>query len=299
MGEQPVVVGVDASGSARIAGEWAVDLAAGWDVPLHLVHVVREPAPPEPPAWLAELAAAAERIGARCTVDVVRGEVGAVLVERSAGARLMVLGSYGSGAHTGLLTGTLGLALLEWAPCPIAVVRGPAFGVPPANRGPLLVGVDGTAAGRAALAVAADLAEPLAATVRVVHAWTELETSPSVTVHRRVEVAEAESGAVLDADLRWITALRPGLAVTGELVNDTSMRALLDRAAAARAVVVGHRRGTPHSELQPGSTAVALTAFAPCPVVVLGPRCLASEDDAAGPDTAAVTTAAVTLPRPR
>ena len=86
MGEQPVVVGVDASGSARIAEEWAADLAAGWDVPLHLVHVAGEPAPLEPPAWLANLAAAVERIGARCTVDVVHGQVGAVLVERSARA---------------------------------------------------------------------------------------------------------------------------------------------------------------------------------------------------------------------
>ena len=37
---RPVVVGVDASASARDAAEWAADLAAAWDAPLHLVHVV-------------------------------------------------------------------------------------------------------------------------------------------------------------------------------------------------------------------------------------------------------------------
>jgi nucleotide-binding universal stress UspA family protein len=37
---EPVVVGVDTSASARDAAEWAADLAAVWDAPLHLLHVV-------------------------------------------------------------------------------------------------------------------------------------------------------------------------------------------------------------------------------------------------------------------
>ena len=34
----PVVVGVDDSGSARHAAEWAMELTSAWRAPLHLVH---------------------------------------------------------------------------------------------------------------------------------------------------------------------------------------------------------------------------------------------------------------------
>lgn len=268
----PVVVGADASDSARLAADWAVDIAAAWQAPLHLVHVVREELP-QRPRWLDEVAVAAEREGVACVVDVVRGETAGTLLERSTGARLLVLGSYGSGAHTGLLTGSLGLALLEWARCPVATVRGSGPGVPPARSGPVIVGVDGGATGRAALAFGADLAAAAGAPLHLLHAWTELDAQSG-----RGGIEE-EAAAVLAEAESWIAALRPAVTLERELVSDTSLRALMDRAPSARALVVGHRRGTPHSELELGSTARGLVAFAACPVAVLGPRCL--EDAAA------------------
>ncbi|MGD9530464.1 universal stress protein [Pseudonocardia sp.] len=274
-GTDGVVVGADASDSARIAAEWAIDLAAAWQVPLRLVHVVRAELP-QRPRWLEEVAAAADREAVRCLVDVVPGDTAGVLLERSAGARLLVLGSYGSGAHTGLLTGSLGLALLEWARCPVATVRGTAPGVPPARSGPVIVGVDGGATGRAALAFGADLATAAGAPLHLLHAWTELDLQGRGAV-------EEEAATVLAEAAGWIEALRPGVATERELVSDTSLRALMDRAPSARALVVGHRRGTPHSELELGSTARGLVAFAPCPVAVLGPRCLEDSSDPARP----------------
>lgn len=273
-----VVVGVDGSDSARIAATWAADLASAWDAPLRLVHVVGEADKLTPPGWLTELAAAVQRAGAvEAGIDVVRAAAGTALVEASSTARLVVLGSYGTGGDGGLLTGTLGLALLEWATCPVAVVRGAAPGVPPARGGPVVVGVDGTSTGRAALRFAADLAAATGARVEAVHAWTELAVSFGGEVE---EAREDEAAALLDAELRRLRELRPAQAVVAELAAATPMQALLDRAGEAHAVVVGHRRGTPHSELQPGSTARALVAFASCPVVVLGPRCLPASADA-------------------
>ena len=98
-----------------------------------------------------------------------------------------------------------------------------------------------------------------------------------------VLIVEEEAAAVLSEAAGWIEALRPGVAIERELVSDTSLRALMDRAPSARALVVGHRRGTPHSELELGSTARGLVAFAPCPVAVLGPRCLEDSADSTRP----------------
>lgn len=279
-----VVVGVDGSDSARMAADWAAGLASAWNTPLRLIHVVGESAELARPAWLSELVIAVERAGAvDPAVEVVSGQVGPVLVDVARTARLVVLGSYGSGADGGLLTGTLGLTLLEWATCPVAVVRGAEPGVPPPRSGPVVVGVDGTAAGRAAAGFAAAVAAAIGARLDAVHAWTEPVVSAAGAG------TQDEATAMLDAELGRIGELHPSLAVSGELADETAMQALTGRAAEARAVVVGHRRGAPHSELQPGSTARALVAFAPCPVVVLGPRCLAARTEADGPAVTAET----------
>ena len=104
---RPVVVGVDASASARDATEWAADLAAAWNAPLHLVQVVLgwpDDSSAPLPGWLRELVDAAERCGAG-TVEakVVPGGIVDTLLDRAAGARMLVLGSYGDAAWTGML----------------------------------------------------------------------------------------------------------------------------------------------------------------------------------------------------
>jgi len=102
---RPVVVGVDSSGSARHASEWAADLASAWDVPLRLVHSVRDGENvTEVPPWLRELFDGAERVGAGpVDAEVVPGAPGDVLLDRSGAARLLVVGSYGEGARAGML----------------------------------------------------------------------------------------------------------------------------------------------------------------------------------------------------
>jgi nucleotide-binding universal stress UspA family protein len=274
----PVVVGVDPSDCARDAAEWAADLAAMWGVSLHLVHAVPDDRPMLVPRWLDELLGAAERAGAEPSQAKVRpGAVVDVLAHHSAGARMLVLGSYGEGARSGMLAGSVALALLGHTNCPVAVVRGPTPQALPPRSGPVVVGVDGSVPGRGAVEFAAGLAVSLAAPLVAVHTWTDVVTGADGATRRRLEAPAAlaaEGAALLETELDGVATSHPGLPVDRVVVGDTPVRALLDRAGGARLLVVGHRGhgagSASRSGMLHGSTSRALVEFAPCPVVVTG-----------------------------
>lgn len=285
-----IVVGVDASDSAREAAEWAADLAASRQAPMLLVHVVPGgygDAPITPvPAWLVELRAVAARPGVeQCAVEVQPGEPVGVLASRAAGASMLVLGSYGEAAWSGLLAGTVAVSLLERVRCPVAVIRGRAPHVPPPRSGPVVVGVDGSPAGRAAVDVAADLACRSGALLVGTRAWSDVIAGGDGSALRRPEqwpVLAAEAREVLTAELGRVAVTHPRLEVEYDVDEDTPVRALLDRAATARVLVVGHRTAETYSGMLLGSTSRALVEFADCPVVVVGPAMVASEPLAPG-----------------
>ncbi|MDR1998983.1 MAG: universal stress protein [Frankiaceae bacterium] len=136
-----VVVGVDGSGHSRAAIEWAADYASASEAPLTFV-AVWQPVP-----LLYEIAYAANidrELEEQCAAtlrETVAGVLGAaladqaqLLVERghpakalidaSAGARCLVLGSRGRGAIAGALLGSVSAACAAHAHCPVVVVRG-------------------------------------------------------------------------------------------------------------------------------------------------------------------------------
>jgi nucleotide-binding universal stress UspA family protein len=271
----PLVVGVDSSDAARHAAEWAADLASVWRVPLQLVHVAAagagEPATAATPPWLRELLDAAERAGAEpAEAEVVAGGVMDVLLDRSTDARFVVVGSYGEGAHGGMLAGSTALALVARARCPVTVVRGAAAQLPPPRRGPVVVGVDGSPAAGAALDLAAELAAAFGARLVAVHAWTDVVADASGGLHRSAasgtELA-ARAAELLDTRLTPVQDRHPGVVVERHVVNDTALNATLDQAREARTLVVGHRSAVAATS-RLGSTSRGLVEFAPCPVVV-------------------------------
>lgn len=283
----PVVVGVDRSAGARDAVAWAADLASVWGSVLHLVHAVPgEPVTTGSLPWLDALLDTAQRAGgARPRAELLRGDPVEALTERGADARLLVLGSYGEGARAGMLAGTAALALVGHGACPVAVVRGRSPQVPPPSTGPVLVGVDGSPAGRAALDLAAEIAVALGAPLVAVHTWTDVTSGPSGTVRRPEAhaVLAAEGAAHLDAELATTTAAHPALAVERHVVEDTPLRALLDRADGARLLVVGNRGPDRRTGMLGGSTSRALVEFAACTVVVTTPTAAAGAGPVAHP----------------
>ena len=270
--ERPLVVGVDPFDSARDAALWAADLAAARGCGVDLVHVV--PGRPRAvPDWLREIADTAERAGAvPCRVDVVTGAVFDVLLTRSHQAGMIIVGSFGPDAPADMLVGSTALTLLTRAGCPVAVVRGPRRGLAPPRGGPIVAGADGTSASDDALDIAADLATSLGAPLVIVHAWSEVGSDPAGGLDRAATgrpTPADEATHELDEQLARLIARRPGLTAQPRLVADTPLRALLEPARTARAVVVGQRtRHAAPGVAHPGSTSRGLMTSAACPVVV-------------------------------
>ena len=291
---RPVVVAVDDSDSARDAAAWAADIAADWAAPLHLVHVVAgdpQDLPLDPlPAWLAELLAVAERAGARpCAAEAQPGEVVATIAARGVGARMVVLGSYGAGAFAGMLAGSTSHDVVEHVACPVAVVRGSAPRIAPPRSGPVVVGVDGSAAGTAALAFGADLAASLGSRLLAVQCWSDVYATVAGSArrsHRSPEALAAAAAAALDAQVRPLGERYPTLDVEQKLVDAPPLQALTEHAAGARVLVVGTRGHNDQTGILMGSTSQALVEFATCPVVVVHPRHAVGTAAAATTETA-------------
>jgi nucleotide-binding universal stress UspA family protein len=272
--DRDVVVGVDRSVSSQHAARWAANLPASLVSRVRLVHVV----PPDvvskrPPPWLAELAAVTACQSVDVSVEMSVGDVGTELVERSGSASILVVGSDGEGAEGGLRVGPVALELLDRARCPVAVVRGCEPGAPPPDQGTVVVGVDGSPAAASALALGADLADGLNASLVAVHTWADVRTEPEVGVSRLPEswdTLAAEANTVLDDALVPVRARFPALEIRRRVLGDNPLQALIDIAADARIIVVGNR-GTPRGHgMLARSTSRALVEFASCPVLVTG-----------------------------
>ncbi|MFC5286755.1 universal stress protein [Actinokineospora guangxiensis] len=271
-GLAPVVVGVDGSESAVDAAVWAGEEARRLGVPLRLVHVCALPPVADRadrPAWVAELLdyghtaldTARCAAGAEASTDLLMGSTVAVLVEESAHAREVVLGYRGLGSFHRALVGSVALALAAHAASAVVVVRGATT-----TTGPVVVGVDGTPAGDAALAYALAAARSRRTRLVALHAWSALECAD--TWHR--DPSREDRAARADR----VLAERVGDAADVERVvcEDRPVRALLRLAGGAALVVVGTRGTGEFAGMGLGSTSQAVLHHAPCPVAVIGPN---------------------------
>ena len=144
--------------------------------------------------------------------------------------------------------------------------RGPRIGarIAPPRSGPVVVGVDGSAAGAAALEFGADLAASLGSRLLAVRCWSDVYAAPDASAHRSHrsrEVLAAEAAASLDGQLRTIATRHPDLQVERKLVDAPPLQALTECAGSARVLVVGTRGRTqpdrhPDGLHQPGARRV-------------------------------------------
>lgn len=271
-----VVVGYDGSSPSELALQAAIDEALTRDVPLHLVCVVELPA--AIPVDLDRHQRAAEQVlaeagtrastvlgAAAVTYEVLTGQsAGAELVRRCGPSDLLVVGTHGHRPVARMLLGSVSTAVAAHAPCPVLVVRGPRLRRP----GPVVVGVDGSAISRAALAFAAGNAAAAGVGVRAVLALPSVTDAWGFATWAGDE-NQQQARALLAAAVAEVAPTYPTVEFEQLLVQAHPVDALLRHSRDARLAVVGSRGLGGLRAMVLGSVSRELLHRAECPVVVV------------------------------
>ncbi|WP_214401426.1 universal stress protein [Pseudonocardia lacus] len=286
-GRRPVVVGADGSDSALEAVRWAavearrretglrVVTAFGWAPDHHhsgrteryrheLLERTRRHV-------LAGATRVAERTvdGVPISAELVIGFPVRALHERSRDAQLLVLGSRGLGGLSGLLVGSVAVAMVAGADCPVVVVRGEDRDA--SSPEPVVVGVDGTPMSEAALGFAFAAAAARRVPLVAVHTFGDLVLDPQVAALIDWEALAEDARAVLADRLRPWTEKFADVEVRRVVVRGPAGRVLVQESAKAQLVVVGSRGRGNLAGLVLGSVSHAVLHRSHCPVAVVRP----------------------------
>jgi nucleotide-binding universal stress UspA family protein len=258
----PVVVGFDGSESAVTAAQWAAGEAKSRGVALQLIHAFTPPVGGlgvgyatavgtdiidqlrEGAQVAVDGAAATLREanpGVEVTTNVVIGNPSGALIDASAGASLVAVGSRGLGGFRGLLLGSVGVQVATHAECPAVVLRGAA----PAGASQVVVGIDGSQMARDALAFAFDIASRRGWDLIALHAWdvpsSDVLAAPNgpapVTL---AQMGDTETRTTAEA-LAGYRETYPDVDVEERVVKGTTVKAILKAAEGAALIVVGSR----------------------------------------------------------
>lgn len=285
-----IVVGYDGSEHSSIAVDWAAAEAASRGVMLTLAAATTVPlegmrfggsilSPDAIDDLLARLQEAtqaradearAAHPGLDVAVKVSLGSPASVLVEASANAGMVVVGSRGMGGFRGLLVGSVGVQVASNASCPAVVIRK----APPPTASTVVVGVDGSALSLAALDFAFDMADRRGWSVLAVHAWEipayDVLAAPSGPPPIDIPELEASEKRAFAESLAGLRERHPGVEVEERLVKDQSVRAILDASDDAALIVLGTRGRGEFLGAVLGSVSQGVLHRAKVPVAVIG-----------------------------
>lgn len=290
----PVVVGVDGSPSALGAVDTAACEASLRGVELRVVHAFTWPAmhvphggsPLGPPTGgLREMVegmvgqavgrASIAAPGVEVSHAVVAGEPLTVLEGQSRTAQLIVVGHRGSGGFHKLLLGSTAVHLSAHGRCPVMVVRGR-----PDLAGPVVVAVDGSRQGQAAIAFAFAEAALRGADLMALHAWSTWADRGEHRLGEPVDLADligdvnqirAAEELVLAEALAGHQERYPDVTVRSRLVRGRTRQALIEASGRAQLMVVGARGRGGFTGMLLGSVSQAVLHHSHCPVTVVRP----------------------------
>jgi nucleotide-binding universal stress UspA family protein len=206
------------------------------------------------------------------TTELRTGQPAGVLVEESRSSGLVVLGGHGQDAPRPRFLGSTGVSVTAHGHCPVAVVRGRPGDQEPADSGPVVVGVDGSPAGEAAVAVAFEEASARGAELIAVHAWGQFASNTEYLYARQFmvnwEPLEEQEGAVLAERLAGWQEKYPDVTIRRELTLEKPAQALLNHGPTAQLLVVGSRGRGGFAGMLLGSVSQKLMHHAACPVII-------------------------------
>ncbi|MFF8196184.1 universal stress protein [Streptomyces bobili] len=284
-----VIVGVDGSAAGLAAVEAAAREAQSRGAGLRVVHAFVWPAmhvplgpsslgPPEggirnmAERLLAEAVERARAVAPEVEVGhaLVTGEPLTVLEAQSRSAELVVVGSRGMGGFVGLLAGSTAVHLAAHGRCPLLVVR-----EQPAADGPIVLGVDGSAAGESAVDFAFAEAALRNAPLLALHAWTTWNAPLPPPQDASAPYANPPGALAGEEERLLYEALAghrekyPDVVVEHRTVHGRTREALIEASRSAQLVVVGARGRGGFAGLLLGSVSQAVLHHAHCPVAVV------------------------------
>lgn len=283
MGPMPVVVGYNGKKHASEALDWAAEEALNRAAALVVLFAANYPGMTLPPGpGLLEFEPGALDAASEIT-DIGVAEVTAArpdlivigrtvvtspteaLVEESAEASLLVVGSRGRGSVLATLLGSISFAVASSAQCPVVVVKEgcAARVVGPRNR--VVVGTDGSERAASAVAFAADFAASRSASLEVICCTGEL----SVPVFSQEELRRSAAD-ILERTCASLDETHPRLTFMTRVEDGLPELTLVDASTDAGLLVIGSSgRGHPRMMI-PGSTAFAVIYGARSAVAVVG-----------------------------
>ncbi len=286
-----VVVAVDGGTASTAALDWAVDRARSVDMRLEIITVVDIDWIPQtgPDPVLLESERIVQEAGKRVelsdvpvdfstTVHHTRPVAG--LLDASRRADLLVIGSHKTRGMTGLINGTLPLAVAARTHCPLVVV--PVDWEPGESR--VVVGVD-EETGTAAMAFAAVEAERAGTTLLAVRAWDipPLVYGAWAALESPFDAVEASERTILDTAVTRMRAEHERLAIDAVLEQGRPSVVLAQHADGARLSVVGTHGRRAIASLLLGSVGHDLLMNMPSAIAVVPDRVRPEHDESLEP----------------
>ena len=282
-----IVVGVDGSESSTRALQWAIKQAVAEHRPLTLVHTTHGVTPAFTDAAVVDVGAARSAIDAegQKVLDEARLKIEwaapdlevhqvfdladprEVLLQLSETAAMVVVGSRGRGRVKSLLLGSVSVALVRHAHCPVVVIRP---GVVGAVRNGVVLGVDPAPGSRPVLEFAYRQASLHDLPLTILDCVLDVQsgTTGAYLVPEETTDLDGERLAVAEA-VAGMSEKYPEVRVSRQLIKGTPQEALVHAGDRMDLVVVGAHQGSRLSQAFFGSVSVGVVERATCPVAVV------------------------------
>ena len=282
-----IVVGVDGSESSNRALAWATDQAIAERRSVTLAHAIHWVTPAYTDAAIDNpiVARTSLRAGGGKILEAARNTIQAkapdleihevlefldpraMLLELSKDAEMVVLGSRGRGQIRSLLLGSVGVALVRHAHCPVVVHRP---GIADTARNGIVVGLEASEECRAVLEFAYKEASMRDLPLTVLHCYWDVQagTAAGGINYESLSHPDEEAAALAEA-MAGMSEKYPDVRVTTQMARGLPYEVLAHLGERMNLIVVGAHQTSRVSQMMYGAVSVAVVERATCPVAVV------------------------------